>query len=194
MTHTARYFDEVKEVAAGIDLSVLESIADALVDVRDRGGRLFVLGVGGSAANAAHAVNDFRKLCGIETYAPTDNVSELTARTNDEGWESVFAGWLETSRLNEKDAVLVLSVGGGNAERNVSMNLVRALDVAKSRRATILGIVGRDGGHTNKVGDRVLVIPTIEAKHVTPHAEAFQAVAWHCLVSNPKLQIQATKW
>jgi D-sedoheptulose 7-phosphate isomerase len=162
--------------------------------VRESGGRLFVLGVGGSAGNCSHAVNDFRKLCGIEAYAPTDNVSELTARTNDEGWETVFAAWLRTSRGNSKDAVFVFSVGGGNLEKNVSPNIVAALKEAKSRDMKIFGVVGRDGGYTKKVGDCVVVVPTVEASRVTPHAEAFQAVVWHCLVSHPALQQIATKW
>jgi D-sedoheptulose 7-phosphate isomerase len=153
-----------------------------------------VLGVGGSAANASHAVNDFRKLCGIETYAPTDNVSELTARTNDEGWDTVFAGWLDISRACENDAILVFSVGGGNLEKNVSPNLVAAVKLAKERGLKVFGVVGRDGGYTKQEGDCVVVIPTVAADRVTPHAEAFQAVVWHCLVSHPALQIQATKW
>jgi D-sedoheptulose 7-phosphate isomerase len=169
-------------------------MANGLVELRDGGGRLFILGVGGSAANCSHAVNDFRKLCGIEAYAPTDNVSELTARTNDEGWDTVFAAWLRTSKADEKDAVLVFSVGGGNAERKVSTNLVYGLDEAKARGLTVFGVVGRDGGHTRKVGDHVIVIPTVDAGHITPHTEAFQAVVWHCLVSHPKLQINETKW
>ena len=194
MTHVASYFQQVGEIARRIDLPGVDAIARALVELRRRGGRLFLLGVGGSAANCAHAVNDFRKLCGIETYAPTDNVSELTARTNDEGWETVFTGWLQTSRLSDRDAILVFSVGGGNAERNVSMNIVRALQFAKSAGATILGIVGRDGGYTKQVGQHVVVVPTVDDRLVTPHAEAFQAVIWHCLVSHPDLQQQATKW
>jgi D-sedoheptulose 7-phosphate isomerase len=157
-------------------------------------GRLFILGVGGSAANASHAVNDFRKLCAIETYAPTDNVSELTARTNDEGWETVFSEWLKISRLNKNDGILVLSVGGGSREKNVSVNLINALDHAKSVGATIMGIVGRDGGYTAEVADVTVIIPTIDAGLVTPHTEAYQAVVWHCLVSHPKLQVQETKW
>lgn len=165
-----------------------------LAQLRDEGGRLFLLGVGGSAANCAHAVNDFRKLCGIETYAPTDNVSELTARTNDEGWDTVFSGWLRTSRVSARDGVFVLSVGGGNAEKNVSTNIIRALDVAKAAGATILGIVSRDGGYTAKVGDHVVIVPAVNPDRVTPHAEGFQAVVWHCLVSNPILQSAATKW
>jgi D-sedoheptulose 7-phosphate isomerase len=194
MAHVSAYFDQVREIAERIDQASIEGMVDALSALRARGGRLFLLGVGGSAANCGHAVNDFRKLCGIEAYAPTDNVSELTARTNDEGWETVFAAWLKTSRLSKHDAVLVFSVGGGNAERNVSMNIVRALELAKSCGATILGIVGRDGGVTRQLGDPVVVIPTVDDQLVTPHTEAFQAVVWHCLVSHPKLQIQATKW
>ena len=162
--------------------------------MRQRDGRLFIIGVGGSAANSSHAVNDFRKLCGIQAYAPTDNVAELTARTNDEGWETVFSEWIKTSRGDEKDAVLVFSVGGGDAERNVSPNIVRALDEAKARGMRIFGIVGRDGGYTKKVGDVVVVVPTIENLLITPLTEAFQAVVWHGLVSHPALQIQATKW
>jgi D-sedoheptulose 7-phosphate isomerase len=169
-------------------------MARALAELRERHGRLFFLGVGGSAANCSHAVNDFRKLCGIESYAPTDNVSELTARTNDEGWETVFSEWLATSRASERDAIFVMSVGGGNQERNVSVNLVRALDSAKSRGMTIFGIVGRDGGHTKNVGHHVIVVPTVDPGLVTPHTEAFHVVVWHCLVSHPLLQQKATKW
>jgi D-sedoheptulose 7-phosphate isomerase len=194
LTHVSTYFGQVGEIAKRIDHQRIEVMAEALAALRERSGRLFLLGVGGSAGNCAHAVNDFRKLCGIEAYAPTDNVSELTARTNDEGWETVFSAWLKTSRLSKKDAVLVFSVGGGNAEHNVSMNIVRALELAKSRGATILGVVGRDGGTTAKLGNPVVVIPTVDDKLVTPHTEAFQAVVWHCLVSHPKLQVQATKW
>jgi D-sedoheptulose 7-phosphate isomerase len=194
MTHTETYMHQAREIAAKLDYSLIEKLAESLSALRDGGGRLFLLGVGGSAANCSHAVNDFRKLCGIETYAPTDNVSELTARTNDEGWETVFAAWLHTSRINEKDAVLVFSVGGGDAERNVSANIVRGLNFAKERGLKIFGIVGRDGGYTKRVGDVVVVIPTIDPTHVTPHTEAFQAVVWHCLVSHPLLQVQQTKW
>jgi D-sedoheptulose 7-phosphate isomerase len=194
MSHVSSYFAQVGEIARKIDLARVEALADALAALRDRGGRLFLLGVGGSAANCSHAVNDFRKLCGIEAYAPTDNAAELTARTNDEGWETVFSGWLEISRIAERDAVLVFSVGGGNAERNVSMNIVRALECAKRAGARILGVVGRDGGATAKLGDEVVLIPIVDDKLVTPHTEAFQAVVWHCLVSHPKLQRQATKW
>jgi D-sedoheptulose 7-phosphate isomerase len=194
MSHVSSYFAQVGEIARRIDLARIEALADFLVALRDRGGRLFLLGVGGSAANCSHAVNDFRKLCGIEAYAPTDNTSELTARTNDEGWETVFSGWLEISHISEKDAVLVFSVGGGNAEHNVSMNIVRALERAKGVGARILGVVGRDGGATAKMGDEIVLIPIVDDKLVTPHTEAFQAVVWHCLVSHPKLQRQATKW
>jgi len=162
--------------------------------LRERGGRLFITGVGGSAANASHAANDFRKLCGIEAYAPTDNVSELTARANDEGWETVFAGFLEVSQANDKDAVLVFSVGGGNAEKNVSVNIIRVLEEAKKRGMKIFGVVGRDGGYTKQVGDEVVVVPTVEPGLVTPLTEAFQAVVWHGIVSHDDLQIRDTKW
>ncbi|MFA6441076.1 MAG: SIS domain-containing protein [Sterolibacterium sp.] len=192
--HTRRYFEEVSEVANSIDIAAIEKLASALVALRNRGGRLFLLGVGGSAANCSHAVNDFRKLCGIEAYTPVDNVSELTARTNDEGWDTVFAAWLRTSKAGEKDAVFVFSVGGGNVEKNVSANIVHALKEAKSRGLTVLGVVGRDGGYTKQVGDAVVVVPTVAPARITPHTEAFQAVVWHCLVSHPDLQQIATKW
>ena len=194
MGHVSRYFDEVKQIVDLLDHEKVEAMADRLSALRERSGRLFILGVGGSAGNAGHAVNDFRKLCGIESYAPTDNVSELTARTNDEGWDTVFAAWLASSNVNDRDAILVLSVGGGNAELNVSPNIIHALKVAKKRGVMVLGIVGRDGGYTGAVGDQVIIVPTVEPKHVTPHTEAFQAVIWHCLVSHPKLQIAETKW
>ncbi len=194
MSHAVRYFSEAKELIELLDLNAVEELAVALSSLREQGGRLFILGVGGSAANASHAVNDFRKLCGIETYSPTDNVSELTARTNDEGWETVFSSWLVVSKANSKDAILVLSVGGGNAERNVSPNIINGLNEAKKRNLKIFGIVGRDGGYTKQVGDQVILIPTVSALHVTPHVEAFQALVWHCLVSHPKLQLNATKW
>jgi D-sedoheptulose 7-phosphate isomerase len=192
--HSQIYFKEVVKVAEQIDIQAIEQLAAELASVRAKGGRLFVLGVGGSAGNCSHAVNDFRKLCGIEAYAPTDNVSELTARTNDEGWETVFAAWLRTSRANAKDAVFVFSVGGGNLEKNVSPNIVSALKEAKERGLKVFGVVGRDGGYTKKVGDCVIVVPTVDAARVTPHTEAFQAVVWHCLVSHPALQQIATKW
>ena len=192
--HTAKYFRQVGDIAAQIDQKGIEAIADALAALRERGGRLFFLGVGGSAGNCSHAVNDFRKLCGIESYAPTDNVSELTARTNDEGWETVFSEWLIGSHADKDDAIFVMSVGGGNVEKNVSVNLVRALETAKSRSLTIFGIVGRDGGYTKQLGDHVIVVPTVDPNLVTPHTEAFHVVVWHCLVSHPHLQKKATKW
>src|SRR5437870_4822020 len=181
--HSETFFDEVVKIARSIDAAGVENLAKELAALRQRGGRLFFLGVGGSAANCSHAVNDFRKLCGIEAYAPTDNVSELTARTNDEGWDTVFAAWLRTSKADAADAVLIFSVGGGDAERKVSANLVFALQEAKSRGLMICGVVGRNGGYTKTVGDHVVVIPTVDAGLVTPHTEAFQAVVWHCLVS-----------
>jgi D-sedoheptulose 7-phosphate isomerase len=194
MSHAGTFLGQVVEIARSLDASAVERIALGLSAVRDRGGRLFILGVGGSAANASHAVNDFRKLCDIEAYAPTDNVSELTARTNDEGWETVFAAWLRTSRANAKDAILVFSVGGGDAERNVSANLVHALREAKDRGLAVYGVVGRDGGYTARIADCAVIVPTVDAALVTPHAEAFQAVIWHCLVSHPVLQVGRTKW
>ena len=190
----ASYFDEAKLVIDRIDRAAAEALVAKLLALRERQGRLFILGVGGSAGNASHAVNDFRKLVGIEAYAPTDNVSELTARTNDEGWATVFAAWLQVSRLDDKDAVLVLSVGGGNVEKNVSPNLVLALQYAKQVGAMILGIVGRDGGYTAQVADACIIVPTVNPEHVTPHSEAFQAVIWHGLVSHPSLKAQPTKW
>jgi len=192
--HAQTYFQEVSKLAQMIDLQAVERLAAELAALRERGGRLFLLGVGGSAGNCGHAVNDFRKLCGIEAYAPTDNVSELTARTNDEGWDTVFSAWLRTSRANEKDAVLVFSVGGGNLEKNVSPNIVAGLKEAKLRGLKVFGVVGRDGGYTKQVGDCVVVVPTVDPSRVTPHTEAFQAVVWHCLVSHPALQQTATKW
>ena len=194
MTHAQRYLDQVRQIAGSLDHAVVEKMAEELAHLRERGGRLFLIGVGGSAANCSHAVNDFRKLAGIEAYTPCDNVAELTARTNDEGWPTVFEAWLRTSRAGSRDAVLVFSVGGGDAERNVSPNIVRALDHVRQNGVKILGIVGRDGGYTKKVGDVVVVVPTIEAGSVTPHAESFQAVVWHCLVSHPRLMLQANKW
>lgn len=191
---SSTYLKNVAAIASLLDVTLIEQMVDELDALRARGGRLFFLGVGGSAANCSHAVNDFRKLCGIEAYSPVDNVSELTARTNDEGWETVFSSWLTISRANEDDAIFVLSVGGGDAENNVSPNIVAALDKAKKRGLKIFGIVGRSGGHTKKVGDHVLLIPTVDDDNVTPHAEAFQAVVWHCLVSHPKLQCTTAKW
>ena len=194
MKHMQQFMQEIISVADSLDYQLMDDIAAELANLRSASGRLFILGVGGSAANAAHAVNDFRKLCGIESYAPTDNVSELTARTNDEGWETVFSAWLKVSKLSNKDALLIFSVGGGNAERGISVNLVRAIDEAKAVGARIFGIVGRDGGYTKKMGDKVVVVPNVNNDRVTPHAEAFQAVIWHGLVSHPVLQIQSTKW
>jgi D-sedoheptulose 7-phosphate isomerase len=194
MSYTTQYLAEAGKVLAGIDVGAIDRLVSTLAEVRERGGRLFVLGVGGSAGNASHAVNDFRKLCGIEAYAPTDNVSELTARVNDDGWPTVFASWLRVSRLGPKDAVLVFSVGGGDLERNVSPNLVRALQLAKEVGASVLGVVGRDGGYTAKVADACVVVPTVNPAAVTPHTEAFQAVVWHLLVSHPTLQTTGMKW
>jgi D-sedoheptulose 7-phosphate isomerase len=194
MTFSERFLGEVTGVVEKTDPLVLEAAVTRLAQIRDRGGRLFILGVGGSAGNAGHAVNDFRKLCGFEAYAPTDNVSELTARTNDEGWRTVFSEWLKGSRLNGNDGVLVLSVGGGDCERNVSANLVTALQVARSVGSTIIGIVGRDGGYTAKVADVCVIVPTVNPAHVTPLAEAFQAIFWHLFVSHPKLRQAETKW
>ena len=188
------FLDETRAIVDALDRDAIEALASLLAAVRARGGRLFLLGVGGSAGNASHAVNDFRKICGIEAYAPTDNVSELTARTNDEGWPTIFVEWLRVSRLRREDAVLILSVGGGNLEQNVSPNLVRGLQFAKEVGASILGIVGRDGGYTKTVADACVVIPTVNAENVTPHSEAFQAVVWHLLVSHPALKSAQTKW
>jgi D-sedoheptulose 7-phosphate isomerase len=193
-TFTRAFLDEVKAVVDGLDVERIENMAATLAAVRERGGRLFFLGVGGSAGNASHAVNDFRKIVGIEAYAPTDNVSELTARTNDEGWSSIFAAWLKGSRLKAADAIFVFSVGGGDVTKNVSPNLVAALDYAKSVGTTILGIVGRDGGYTAKMADVAVIVPTVNPAHVTPHSEAFQAVVWHLLVSHPELKQSQTKW
>ncbi len=194
MNFSEEFLSEVRQIAAQLDTGDLERMASLLRQVRETGGRLFILGVGGSAANASHAVNDFRKIAGFETYAPTDNVSELTARTNDEGWSTVFDSWLRVSRLRPEDAVLVLSVGGGNLEKQVSPNLVTALQYARSIGAKILGIVGRDGGYTATVADACVRIPTVNATHVTPHAEAFQAIVWHLLVSHPLLKAAQTRW
>jgi D-sedoheptulose 7-phosphate isomerase len=194
MSFAASFLAEAQAVAAALDRDAIERLVAELVAVREREGRLFVLGVGGSAGNASHAVNDFRKIVGIESYAPTDNVSELTARTNDEGWETTFVEWLRTSRLRAADAVLVFSVGGGNLEKNVSPNLVRAVQYAGEVGARVLGIVGRDGGYTATVASAVVIIPTVNEAHITPHSEAFQAVVWHLIVSHPSLKARATKW
>ena len=194
MNFTESFIGEAVEILNRLDVAGIEKMVDVLAHTREGGGRLFVLGVGGSAANASHAVNDFRKIAGIETYAPTDNVSELTARTNDEGWASVFEGWLKGSRLNSKDAVMVFSVGGGNLEKNVSPNLVVALQWAKEVGAKILGVVGRDGGYTAQVADACIIIPTVHPEHVTPHTEAFQLFVNHLLVTHPRLKAVQTKW
>ena len=194
MNHVDDYLAGVVQICGKIDAMEINKIAEFLKDLRIRAGRLFILGVGGSAANASHAVNDFRKLCEIEAYAPTDNVSELTARTNDDGWDTVFSSWLTTSKISENDAVLIFSVGGGSTTKNISPNIVKALETAKLCKAKILGIVGRDGGYTATVADYCVIIPTANSTLVTPHTEAFQAVVWHCLVSHPALQTVATKW
>ena len=194
MNYARQHLDETAQIVAQLDTDAIERMAARLAALRERGGRLFFLGVGGSAANASHAVNDFRKLAGIEAYAPTDNVSELTARTNDDGWASVFVEWLKVSRLGPADLVWVFSVGGGSLEKNVSPNLVAALDHARAVGAGILGVVGRDGGYTAQVADAVVIVPTVNAANVTPHAEAFQAVIWHLLVSHPAVKRAPTKW
>ncbi len=194
MEFTRRHLDETARIAQAIDVAAVEKVAALLAVVRSRGGRLFVLGVGGSAANASHLAADFRKLAGFEAYAPADNTAELTARTNDEGWQSVFAASLRASRLRADDAVLVLSVGGGSVERNISPNLVTALDFAKSVGATTLAIVGRDGGYAAAAADACVIVPTVNADVVTPHVEAFQAVVWHLLVSHPALALATPKW
>jgi D-sedoheptulose 7-phosphate isomerase len=194
MSFSRQFLTEARQVIDGLDIDAIERVVAILAATRSSGGRLFILGVGGSAANASHAVNDFRKIAGIEAYAPTDNVSELTARTNDEGWASVFEAWLGVSRLRPEDTVLVFSVGGGNLEKNVSPNLVAALRFAKQVGAKITGIVGRDGGYTATVADACVIVPTVNPVHTTPHAEAFQAVVWHLIVSHPALKRSETKW
>jgi D-sedoheptulose 7-phosphate isomerase len=194
MSFTKQFLAEVQQVTAQLDEAAIEKCADELAAIRGRGGRLFILGVGGSAGNAGHAVNDFRKICGFEAYAPTDNVSELTARTNDEGWATVFSEWLKGSRINAKDGLLIFSVGGGNLEKNVSPNLVSAIQLAKQVGASVIGIVGRDGGYTAKEATACVIVPTVNPTHVTPHSEAFQGVVWHLLVSHPKLKVAQTKW
>ncbi|HVN06441.1 MAG TPA: SIS domain-containing protein [Bryobacteraceae bacterium] len=194
MTFTEEYLAESAEILRRLDAGAIEKLANLLAEVRARGGRLFILGVGGSAANASHAVNDFRKICGMEAYAPTDNVSELTARTNDEGWASVFDAWLRVSRLQAADGVLVFSVGGGNREKQVSPNLVSALEYAKSVGAAIGGVIGRADGYTAQVAGACVIVPQVNPAHVTPHAEAFQAVVWHLLVTHPVLKTAETRW
>jgi D-sedoheptulose 7-phosphate isomerase len=192
--HVEQFFQAVGRIAAEVDTDAVDRLAHELAALRERHGRLFLLGVGGSAGNCSHAVNDFRKLCNIEAYSPVDNVSELTARTNDEGWETVFTGWLEVSRFGGADALLIFSVGGGDAERNVSVNLVRAVELAKRKGAKVFGVVGRASGHTARHGDLVVVIPPVDPDQVTPLSEGMQAVVWHCLVSHPALQTRKTKW
>lgn len=194
MGHAQTFMQQAAQIATQLDHAMVEKMAAILQEVRAREGRLFLVGVGGSAANCSHAVNDFRKLCGIEAYTPVDNVSELTARTNDDGWDTVFANWLKGSRANAKDALLVFSVGGGSLEKNVSPNIVRAIQEAQARGMKVLGVVGRDGGYTKQAGDAVVVIPTVDTATVTPQAEAFQAVVWHCLVSHPDLAVQKAHW
>ncbi len=194
MSYTRDYLAEASEIVAKLDVEAIERMVDLLVSLRERGGRLFFLGVGGGAGHASHAVNDFRKIAGIEAYTPVDNVSELTARVNDEGWESIFVNWLKGSRLNRNDMIFVFSVGGGDLKRNVSPNLVRALEYARQVGATICGIVGRDGGYTAQVADACIVVPTVNPDRVTPHTESFQAMIWHLLVSHPRLQSSAMKW
>jgi D-sedoheptulose 7-phosphate isomerase len=194
MSFAKEFLAEVQQVTAQLDAGAIEKCADELAKIRARGGRLFILGVGGSAGNAGHAVNDFRKICGFEAYAPTDNVSELTARTNDEGWATVFSEWLKGSKLNSKDGLLIFSVGGGNLEKNVSPNLVSAIQHAKKVGASVIGIVGRDGGFTAKEATACVIVPTVNPTHVTPHSEAFQGIVWHLFVSHPKLKVAPTKW
>src|SRR5512136_368964 len=194
MSFAREFLDEVQQVTARLDAQAIERVVEELARLRERGGRLFILGVGGSAANASHAVNDFRKICGFECYAPTDNVSELTARTNDEGWATTFSEWLKGSRLNRQDGLLIFSVGGGNLEKNVSPNLVSAIQLARQAGASIVGVVGRDGGYTAKEANACVIVPTVNPDHMTPHTEAFQAVVWHLLVSHPKLKVHRTKW
>lgn len=194
MSFAETYVAEAAQILSKLDTGSIERMVDVLVRIREQGGRLFVLGVGGSAANASHAVNDFRKIAGFEAYAPTDNVSELTARTNDEGWASVFKGWLEESHLSARDAILVFSVGGGDLEKNVSPNLVVALQFGRQVGAKIIGVVGRDGGYTAKVADACVIIPSVRPEHITPHTEAFQALVHHLLVSHPRLKVAQTKW
>jgi D-sedoheptulose 7-phosphate isomerase len=194
MSHAAQFLGEARRVIDGLDVEAIERMAMHLEQVRGRGGRLFILGVGGSAANASHAVNDFRKIAGIEAYAPTDNVSELTARTNDEGWSTIFVEWLKVSRMKAEDLILVLSVGGGSLEKNVSPNLVTALQFAQEVGTPVIGIVGKDGGYTARVASACAIVPTVNPDHITPHSEAFQAVVWHLLVSHPRVKTKVTKW
>jgi len=191
---SAAFLSETVQIVQALDTGAIERMASGLADVRERGGRLFILGVGGSAGHASHAVNDFRKICFLEAYAPTDNVSELTARTNDEGWDTTFAAWLEGSRLHAKDALLIFSVGGGSIEKNVSANLVRAMELARKVGADVFSIVGRDGGHAGKISKAAVIIPPLVPSRITPHTEGLAAVVWHLLVSHPALQMTGTKW
>lgn len=190
----SRYLQEAKQVIEQLDIAAIEKMTELLVELRKRGGRLFLIGVGGGAGHASHAVNDFRKIAGIESYSPSDNVSELTARTNDEGWDTTYAAWLKVSRLSDKDMLFVFSVGGGDAERNISANIVNALKLAKETGSKIIGVVGRDGGYTAKVADACVIVPTINKDYITPHTESFQAMVWHLLVSDPRLQQMSNKW
>jgi D-sedoheptulose 7-phosphate isomerase len=194
MSYALQHLKEASEIIQKMDVAAIEKMADLLATVKLEGGRIFFLGVGGSAGNCSHAVNDFRKIVGIESYAPTDNVSELTARTNDEGWASVFVEWLKTSKLQARDALFIFSVGGGNLEKNISPNLVEAIKLAKTVGAKVTGVVGRDGGYTAQMADVCLIVPTVNTETITPHSEAFQAVVWHLLVSHPKLKANQTKW
>ena len=194
MIYSDHHLAEAIEIIKKIETKQIEKIVDLILNVRNEKGRIFFLGVGGSAGNCSHAVNDFRKIVGIESYAPTDNVSELTARTNDEGWSTIFSEWLKVSNLNPKDLIFVFSVGGGNIEKNISPNLVEALNYGKSIGCKLVGVVGRDGGYTTKVADACVIIPTVNEKTITPHTEAFQAVVWHLIVSHPKLKLNETKW
>jgi D-sedoheptulose 7-phosphate isomerase len=194
MSYAAQHMKEAAEIIQKMDLNAIEKVADLLATVKAEGGRIFFLGVGGSAGNCSHAVNDFRKIVGIECYAPTDNVSELTARTNDDGWASVFVEWLKVSKLLTKDVLFIFSVGGGNLEKNISPNLVEAIKLAKTVGAKVTGVVGRDGGYTAQAADACVIIPTVNSETITPHSEAFQAVVWHLLVSHPKLKANQTKW
>ena len=194
MKYAKRYFEEVQSIAREIDFNIIEKMVQIILKIKEQKGRLFFIGVGGSAANCTHAVNDFRKIGGIECYTPNDNVAELTARTNDEGWDTVYAPWLECSHLSNKDAIFVFSVGGGSKEKNISVNLIHALNLAKNIGASILGVIGRDGGYTRQVADACLVIPSQSPDTITPHAEAWQAVVWHMLVTEPRIMAMSNKW
>ena len=192
--HIFNYFNLIPELVKKIDTKKIQRVVNHLISVKRKKGRIFFLGVGGSAGNCSHAVNDFRKICEIESYTPTDNVSELTARINDDGWDSSFRNWLKISKLNSKDVLFIFSVGGGNQKKKVSVNLIKAIDYAKNKKSKVLGIVGRDGGYTKKKGDAVIIIPTLNKKLITPYTESFQSVIWHCLVTHPKLQSKKMKW